>query len=173
MLDRFGTSNEATDLERTAKAGLLAPPRSPEEAERLRSLARAAAERAGSGPGPHPWYLLALGLAECRAGDARAAVEVLDRCLGPGPDAPIAVPALAVEAMALARLGQAEAAGQRLGRAERLMADRMSTIEAPDWADRLVARRLVREAQAVVRFDPIFPTDPFAPRSSRSRDGSR
>ena len=39
----------------------------------------------------------------------------------------------------------------------------LTTMAAPDWPDRLIARRLAREAQAVVRLDPIFPADPFAP----------
>ena len=45
MLDRFGTSNDRSELERTAKAGLLVPPTSPEEVARLRAMARAAIER--------------------------------------------------------------------------------------------------------------------------------
>ena len=49
MHDRFGTSDDPSELERTAKAGLLVPPPSPEEAARLRAMARAAVECARAG----------------------------------------------------------------------------------------------------------------------------
>jgi hypothetical protein len=163
MIDRFSRSAAASDRERTAKAGLLVPPPSPEEVERLRSIARAAVERAGPDDPWVPWFLFALGLAEYRAGDAGAAVQALDRCLGRTPGATTAVPALSVQAMALTRLGRAEEAGDRLARAERLLSEHLPTVTASDWPDRMIARRIAREAEAVVRLDPIFPADPFAP----------
>ena len=64
--------------------------------------------------------------------------------------------------MALHRQGQSLAA-QSAESAERLIAEQLTTLAAPDWPDRLIARRLAREAQAVVRLDPVFPADPFAP----------
>jgi tetratricopeptide (TPR) repeat protein len=162
MLDRFGTSNDPCELERTAKAGLLVPPPSPEVAARLRAMARAAVERAGSGNPVLPWYLLALGLAEYRASDPGTALKALDRCLAIETDLNVMIAALSIQAMALHRQGQSPAARDRLGRAERLVTEQLTTMAAPDWPDRLIARRLVREAQAVVRLDPVFPADPFA-----------
>ena len=163
MLDRFGTSHDPFELERTAKAGLLVPPPSPEEAARLRAMARAAVERAGPDHQFLPWYLLALGLAEYRAGDPGAAKKALDRCLAIGTDPTVMIAALSIQAMALHLQGQSPAAQDSLDRAERLVAEQLTTMAAPDWPDRLIARRLAREAQAVVRLDPIFPADPFAP----------
>jgi hypothetical protein len=64
--------------------------------------------------------------------------------------------------MALARKGQSQAAQDRLDQAERFLVEQFPTMAAPDWPDRLIARRLVREAGALIRFDPIFPADPFA-----------
>ncbi len=162
MLARFGTSAEATDLERTAKASLLVPPRSPEEAGRLRSIAQAAVERAGPGHSFLRWFLLALGLAEYRAGDADAALKTLDRCLQRPTDPVVMIPALSIQAMALHRQGQYQAAQARLSRAERLIAEHLTSLVGNGWPNRLIARRLASEADAVVRLDPIFPADPFA-----------
>ncbi len=158
MVHRFEGSTNAPQLERTAKAGLLDPPASWAETARLRSLARSAVERAGPDDSFLPMYLLALGLAEYRAGDFNAALKVLDRPLASGGPA-----AVSVQAMALARTGRTHAAQDRLSQAERLLAEQLPTMAAPDWPDRLIARRLVREAAALIRFDPIFPADPFAP----------
>ena len=160
MVERFEGSTNAGELERTAKAGLFDPPPSWEEAARLRSLARSAVERAGPDDPYRSWYLLALGLAEYRAGDFDAALKVLDRHQAPGGAAVIM--AASVQAMAVARKGQSQAAQGRLAQAERLLAEQVPTMAAPDWDNRLIARRLVREAAALIRFDPIFPADPFA-----------
>jgi hypothetical protein len=162
MVDRFGSSAVASELERSAKAGLLAAPESAEEVARLRSFARVALERAGPGHAWIGWFLFAVGLAEYRAGDFDAAIEKLERCLGPTTGATLSVPALAIQAMALARGGKRRDARERLERAERLFGQQIPTMAASDWGDRLVARRLVREAQAVVRFDPDFPANPIA-----------
>ncbi len=161
MLERFGTSAEPGDLDRTAKAGLLIPPSSPEEAARLRSIARAAVERAGPNHQFLSWYLLALGLAEYRAGDADAALQALDRCMEHPADPVVTIPALSIQSMALHRQGQYQAAQDRLVRAERLVAEQLTTLAGANWPDRLIARRLASEADAVVRLDPIFPADPF------------
>jgi tetratricopeptide (TPR) repeat protein len=162
MVDRFERSTDAGELERTAKAGLLDPPPSWEEVARLRSLVRSAVERAGPDNQWLPWYLLALGLAEYRAGDSDAALKALDRCLAGAPGANLKIPGLSVQAMALARKGQSLAAQDRLDQAKQLLAEQLPTMAAPDWPDRLIARRLFREAEALIRFDPIFPANPFA-----------
>ncbi len=101
-------------------------------------------------------------MAEYRAGDFDAALKALDRCPAGGPAAPARVAAVSVQAMALARNGQSVGAQDRLAQAERLLAEQVPTMAAPAWHDRLLARRLVREAAALIRFDPIFPADPFA-----------
>jgi tetratricopeptide (TPR) repeat protein len=163
MLDRFRMSTDPFELERAAKAGLLVPTPSPEEAARLRAIARAAVERAGTdNPGLY-WLLLAHGLAEYRAGDADAALKALDLCLERAPDAIVKIPALAIQAMALQRQGRSQEAQDRLARAERLIAELLTPFGQADWPDRLIGRRLAGEAEAVVRFDPVFPANPFAP----------
>jgi hypothetical protein len=78
------------------------------------------------------------------------------------PDPIVSVPALAIKAMALHRQGRSQAAQDCLARAERLIAEPFTPLGQAGWPDRLVARRLVREAEAVIRLDPIFPADPFA-----------
>ncbi len=162
MFDRFQASVDASDLERTAKACLLlsAPPS--ERTERLRDLARLAVERVENRRWLH-WYELALGLAEYRVGDMEATVKVLDGFLQPDSLPVSTVPALAIQAMALSHLGQTATARERLDRADRLIAahfprERVSV----EWSNWLIARCLVHEARAIVRFDPIFPVDPFA-----------
>jgi hypothetical protein len=64
--------------------------------------------------------------------------------------------------MALSRKGQSQAAQDRLARVERLIAEQTTALAAADWPDRLIARRLAGEAEAVVRLDPVFPADPIA-----------
>ncbi len=146
----------------SAKAGLLVLPPAPDEATRLLAIARAAVERAGPDNSAVDWLLLTLGLAEYRAGDTEAALKSLDPCLERGPDRIVSVPALAIKAVALKRRGRSEAAQDCLARAERLIAEPSAPQAPGGWPDRLIARRLAGEAQAVVRLDPIFPTDPFA-----------
>ena len=80
-----------------------------------------------------------------------------------GTDPAVRIAALSIRAMAWHRQGQSQAARDRLDRAERVIAEQLTTMEGPDWPDRLIARRLAREAQAVVRLDPVFPADLFAP----------
>ena len=76
-------------------------------------------------------------------------------------DPKVMIAALSIQAMALHRQGQSLAAQERLESAERLIAEQLTTLAAPDWPDRLIARRLAREAQAVVRLDPVFPAESF------------
>jgi tetratricopeptide (TPR) repeat protein len=162
MLERFGTSTDPFELERTAKAGLLVLPASPDEAARLLAIVRAAVERAGPGSQAVEWLLLTLGLAEYRAGDTEAALKALEHCLEHAPNPILSIPALSIRAMALQRRGRSEAAQDCLARAERLIALPSTPPWPADWPDRLIARRLASEAAAVVRFDPILPADPFA-----------
>ena len=72
-----------------------------------------------------------------------------------------------VEAMALARLGRTNPAREALARAERLMANHLPAEGSADlypapWQEWAHCEILHREAEAVVRWDPIFPADPFA-----------
>ena len=87
----------------------------------------------------------------------------LDRCLAMRTDPKVMIAALSIQAMALHRQGQSLAARSAWRVPRRLIAEQLTTLAAPDWPDRLIARRLAREAQAVVRLDPVFPADPFAP----------
>ncbi len=89
-------------------------------------------------------------------------MKALDHCLERAPGPLVSIAALAIKAMALQRQGRSEAAQDCLARAERLIAESVTPLGQSDWPDRLIALRLAREAEAVVRFDPIFPADPFA-----------
>jgi hypothetical protein len=77
-------------------------------------------------------------------------------------DAYLDAAALSIQAMALARLGRADEAERRLCQTKGHLAKQPQTGAAKMWAYRLIAGRLAREADAVVRLDPIFPADPFA-----------
>jgi serine/threonine protein kinase/Flp pilus assembly protein TadD len=161
MFDRFGTSTDADDLERTAKAGLLAAPASLEDVARLRSIARAAIQRAGPDNPRLLVYLLTIGLAEYRAGDASAALRSLERCLESSNNDNFMISALSIQAMALHQQGQSRAARDRLASAERRVAEGAAKLPGADWPGLLIARQLASEAATVIRLDPVFPADPF------------
>jgi tetratricopeptide (TPR) repeat protein len=163
MAECFAGSESPVELERTAKACLLVPAGSPEEARRLRAAAARAVELGGRADWFRPWSPLALCLAEYRSGDDDAAVKTAVDCLETRPAPVIAIPCLAVRAMAHARLGLSELAEADLAEAGRILA-RLQASSPPeaDLIEKLIARQLLREAEAVVRFDPIFPADPFA-----------
>jgi serine/threonine protein kinase len=165
MLDALEKYADAVSLERTVKACLLVAPASLEELRRLRQHARHAVDICSAGdPGPCAWSLLCLGLAEYRAGGHEAAIQLLDRCLKRKPSAPEKdIDALSVQAMALYRVGRTDAAREHLDRAERQLSKHVTSMTGSNWPSRLIARRLLREAQAIVRFDPIFPAAPFSP----------
>ena len=116
-------------------------------------------------------YLLALGLAEYRAGDPDAALEVLDR-----PEAdrtmPYPIPALAVRAMALHRLGRAEEAEARLAGSNGSSAERMPAVAGPELgrrADRPPPRPRGRGRRPV---RPDLPGRPVRSMIADSPDGS-
>jgi serine/threonine-protein kinase len=73
-----------------------------------------------------------------------------------------------VEAMALERLGLTGAAAEALARAERLMANNIPAegsagLYPGEWQEWAHCEIIHREADAVVRWGPIFPANPFAP----------
>jgi hypothetical protein len=103
-------------------------------------------------------FLGTLGVARYRVGQYREAVRTLARAdelnsiTYQG-----SVPAdLAFLAMARQRLGQAENARATLSRL------RVAMNKSP-WASDQASQGFLREAEAVVRFDPVFPADAFAP----------
>ena len=123
-------------------------------------MARAALEGSEPDNPSLAWYEFAVGLAEYRAGDPSAAEKTLARSRARTGNPLVVVSALSVEAMALQRLGS-PAAGLRLDLAGRMMAARLPSPTGSSWPDKLICRALLREAEAVVRYDPIFPADPF------------
>ncbi len=163
MIAEFARSEVMNDLDKTSKAGLLRAPDSLGEANQLRDLAWSALRRSKPMDESRPWYLLAAGLGDYRTGRPRLALRTMDSCLASSSEPNITIPALAVQAMALHQLGRSSEAGARIGRARRLLRSSARTVEPYQWADRLIAQILLREAEAVVVYDPVFPADPFAP----------
>jgi Flp pilus assembly protein TadD len=166
MLRRFADGFEA---ELVARACLMSPdePTVVAEAARL-------AERAVKDLPMGPYTLYTAGLADYRSGLYESALERVGESRKANEargiiiyrDAYRALTDL-VEAMALARLGRSGAAGEALARAERLMADHIPAegsdgLYPAGWQEWAHCEIIHREAEAVVRWDPIFPADPFA-----------
>jgi tetratricopeptide (TPR) repeat protein len=162
MNARFSTSADFHDRERMARAWVLSTSRSHEEFERLNLIIQSTVSADGDKE-LHRRSLLTQGLAEYRAGRWKAAMNTLDRCLEDTPLAAIEVATLVIQAMALVHLDRAPEAEDRLERANQLIAKPMGRASSSHWLDRLIARRLAREAEFVVRLEPLFPDDPFTP----------
>jgi tetratricopeptide (TPR) repeat protein len=167
MLDRFHQTDDPEIAERTAKVCLLLPQPGPQY-----EVARGLAEGA-LGHGPlwfQPYAALAKALADYRGerfADAVATLEQAEAATqGRGP-VQFEAPARFVRAMALTRLGRRDEGRKAWEKASQL--SRMSLTEpvALDptryWVDPLISYVLCHEAEALILYDPIFPTDPFAP----------
>jgi tetratricopeptide (TPR) repeat protein len=169
LLRRFGDTQDPTLAERVANACLLRPGRNNLIAQAVR-LAERGLQIAPDDPGS----LDSGALADYRCGRYESALDRLRRgratlaaagaTLSPSDRAWTSL----VQAMAEARLGRPELARQSLEQAEQTIEAWFSeagphTLDAYSWLDWVHCRVLQREAEAIVVWDPIFPTDlPFA-----------
>jgi tetratricopeptide (TPR) repeat protein len=132
------------------------------------------AERALETIPTNPYALYTAGLTDYRLGRYESALERVRASREANENAQMiifrdAYRALTdlVEAMTLTRLGRTGAAGEALARAERLMADHIpgegsDGLYPAEWQEWAHCEIIHREAEAVVRWAPIFPADPFA-----------
>ncbi len=162
MLDQFGTTTDPGTAERTAKIGLLTAP-SPEDGVRLTALAELAVNR-GAGTPLLPWYQLARGMAAYREGQFAKAGKYLGPASESITNGHIKPAAELFRAMADARLGQGGSARTRLEEARRALEAIAppSTDLGAGWHDWLISQIALREAEALILYDPVFPADPFA-----------
>jgi tetratricopeptide (TPR) repeat protein len=157
MLKRFGETQDAPTVDRTAKACLLLP-EFPKEMERACELADRAVAL-GKNDQLAPWFIFGKGLADYRRGNYRAAIEELDAYLS---KAPVVTPELTtcyhlVLAMALHQQGDEKAARDHLTRADKLLKEYLlDPVRLPlpknsrynqDW---LITWLLHREAQELI-----------------------
>jgi eukaryotic-like serine/threonine-protein kinase len=146
-LRQFGQTTDPAIAERIAKDCLILPP--PESS--LSTLAKMADVAAAAGPKERAWpyYAFVKGLAEYRQGHFAAAIEWL-RKVEPTGGVPARTTQLyATLAMAQFRSGQTDAARASLADAVKL-AETKLTHPRIDWSDELIARCLLREAQALI-----------------------
>jgi tetratricopeptide (TPR) repeat protein len=116
MLTRFGGTKDPNVAERTAKTCCLTP-----GAVADYTLARQLADRSVTGTekhGDYPWFLIARGMAEYRAGKFADAINWLRKSLSPDSEIPVRDGlAYLFLAMAHHRLGQSDDASQAMDRA--------------------------------------------------------
>ena len=126
--------------------------------ERAVRLAESALQREDPKSPNHPDRLNTFGAALYRAGRFEEAIRRLEKAIqarGSGHGAPIDWPFLA---MAHHRLGQRDQAWHWLER----LCDYQPSGDPDQFGMELVIRLLRREAEVAIRYDPIFPDDPFA-----------
>ncbi|MGO9917396.1 MAG: protein kinase domain-containing protein [Isosphaeraceae bacterium] len=162
MLDLFGATASPQIAERTAKIGLLtAPP--PADRTRLTALAELAVTD-GAGTTLIPWYQFARGMAAYRDGQFAPAADWLRAAHESISAIQFKIAIELFRAMAEARLGQNDSARARLDGARRALLE--SAPPAADlgagWHDWLICQIALREAEALILYDPVFPADPFA-----------
>jgi tetratricopeptide (TPR) repeat protein len=154
-LRQFGQTSDPAIAERIAKDCLILPP--PESS--LSTLTKMADIATGAGPKVRAWpyYAFVKGLAEYRQGHFAGAIEWL-RKVDPVEGVPARTTQLyATLAMAQFRLGQTDAARASIEDAVKLAEAKLTYHGRIDWNDELIARFLLREAQAL-----IAPTAPPA-----------
>jgi tetratricopeptide (TPR) repeat protein len=166
MLDRFGGTNDPEIAERTAKSSLLLPLSGLEQKEAGGLAERAVATATG---GVQPWALAAKGLAEYRLerfADALVTIEKSQATMGESAPWYFEVPPRCLRAMALLRTGHRDAAREALNKATALYrSNRRRTLPpepGPSWIDPLICEVLLREAETLILYDPVFPANPFA-----------
>ncbi len=167
MYRRFEGTKEPIIAGHVARLWTLLPGASAELA-RLLDLARVAV----AGEADNPWFLLARGAVEYRAGQYRAAVETLTLALSRQAYPAGRVQTQSILAMAHARLGDLEAARRVLAGADHALALATATTEIDQygfprgwhWREAAMAQILYREAEGVL-LDAAFPADPFAHRT--------
>jgi serine/threonine protein kinase len=152
MLERFGQAAEPEIAERTAKMCLLAPD-SAGENHRAQELAR----HAVTGTEKHPsyaYFLMAKGLAEFRAGRYPEVVERLNSFTQTSESWSFEASALAILAMAQARLGKPDPARAALEKSQAILKLRKPPPDqrwTDNWHDWLHAQILCREAEHLLK----------------------
>ncbi len=165
MLDRFRVTNDPAIAERTAMYCLLLPLPGPEQEDAGRMAERSVA--GATGP-LRRWAGAAKGLADYRGGRFADAVAVIEKSQAVDDDGErdLQVMAGCVRAMALMRVGSRDEARAAFEKASALHRPNVQQATALDpgasWADLLICEVLHREAEALVVYDPAFPSNPFA-----------
>ena len=162
LLRRFGTTRDPTIAQHLSRLGSLVPSTAADPA-RFHELARIAV----AAEGENPWFLLALGAAEYRAGEYRAVVDTLTKARARQAYPAGVVQTMSILAMAHTRLGDLIAARRDLAAADLAPAGVTSKLDQYGfalgwhWREATIAQILHREAE-VVLLDAVFPADPFA-----------
>jgi tetratricopeptide (TPR) repeat protein len=159
MLAHFGESRDPNLAERTAKACLLLP-----DGTLLRSATDLAERSVRLGSGHIHFYLLVQGLAQYRNGAFTAARETLENIPVQFPDAKnnwaAEIPRKLVLAMALSRLGEADAAQRLFADAQRdhdHRRSRFSVVVRQGWDlhNGLICYCLLKEAHETIKKLPL------------------
>jgi serine/threonine protein kinase/tetratricopeptide (TPR) repeat protein len=164
MVALYAATNDPGPLDKTAKVCLLAP----ETGCDLATAGRMA-DRAVTLGKDHAWihyFELVKGLAEYRAGKFASAADWLSKTIdqpttvgGTGPDWNRDAAAYSVLAMAQHQLERPGEAREALAKAAEIADTKLPKIESAglldNWADWLIARILLREAQTLVGGQPV------------------
>src|SRR5262249_47558568 len=169
MLDRYDWSVHWTEAERLAKLCLLGP-----DDPEIRARAIDMSTRRIGDAGGSPWAILLLGLARLRSGEDEPALAAVRKAREEGRD--INEPGktwlrtwcLEIEAVALSRLGRPDQAHSILEQARQAL-----DATYPGICSRPLDPQsgyslngvlyFLKEAEAVVLWDPVLPADPFTP----------
>jgi WD40 repeat protein/serine/threonine protein kinase/Tfp pilus assembly protein PilF len=154
MLRRFGRTTDPYQAERTAKACLIVPGPHADlnELVRLTEQALAGTEKEWG----YPFFLLARGIAECRAGRPRPAIDWIGKARPGFKTAPPVFEALSQLFLAVAyhQLNEGDKARAALGEATRIMDQQLPKEESGDlegtWFDWVFCQAVRREAQALI-----------------------
>jgi tetratricopeptide (TPR) repeat protein len=152
-LEQLGGTDDPEVAYQVARASSLTPGVT-DHPERLAALA----EKAVTQQPQAGWRRYVFGIALYRAGRYDEAIHQLDASLRLDANWGASAMALPFLAMAHHHLGHPEEAKRWLIQAEQADPSRMWI-----WWDRLEWKVTLREAQALVREDPLFPKNPFAP----------
>jgi serine/threonine protein kinase/tetratricopeptide (TPR) repeat protein len=159
VLPRYGRASDPTTAERLARWWTAVPIRGQQGPVAL-------GRTVGEVNSAFPWFALACGGVELRAGHLSAARSWLEHARQAFDHPAGRAQAEALEAIALARLGERDAAGNRLAEALGEIETELAGVHArqdqpgPAWPEWILARAYAREAQLALS-DPGFPGDPF------------
>jgi tetratricopeptide (TPR) repeat protein len=148
MLERFADTDDTMTAERTAKAGLLAPP-PPDDLDRLSALAERAT-RSATDATLASWAALAHGMADLRAGRYEQAAARLRDALESNPPQGCRIALLPYLALAEHHLGHPDDARRHLDAANRELGRRYDPDSVYAWHDWLIADLARREAEALI-----------------------
>ena len=147
-LSQFGDTTDHAVAERIAKDCLmLAPP-----GGSLERLAKMADTAVAAGPGDNSWpyYQFVKGLAEYRQGHFAGAMDWLQKVAAQEGVPARTAEADAILAMAHYQLGQTNAARAALADGIKLAETKLTRPDRIDWNDVLIAKFLLREANALI-----------------------